>query len=99
LTALDDGFVKELGGLDKIKVELGPACPIHFYEGGIVIQAGPRPQLGDSNRGIVLEEYRRVARLVKPLRFEAINPKFPLLSVNSPLDAQEESVKWLRRFD
>ena len=40
LTVIDDQFVKTLGGLDKLRTELGANCPLHTYNGGVVIQAG-----------------------------------------------------------
>ncbi|MGI4797020.1 MAG: type VI immunity family protein [Janthinobacterium lividum] len=99
LTAIDDGFVTELGGLATVTAALGPDCRVHRYEGGIIIQAGDRPQLGDVNRGLVLDAYRAVARVLKPLRFEAFHPKYPYIYVNRPLDSREETLKWLARFD
>ncbi len=72
-------------------------CPVHRYDGGLLIQAGPHPQLGDVNRGLVLDDYRRVAQAVKPLRFEEY--RLGILPVEAPLDSLEETLKWIRRFD
>ena len=99
LTILDDKFVEELGGLEKVKSELGDDCPIHLWNGGIVIQAGPEPETGDVNQGLIPEAYRKVARLTKPLRFEGLKGRISLLNPPPPLDHIEESLKWLRRFD
>lgn len=67
LTVLDDGLVERLGGRMAMEKELGEDCPIHDYDGGVVIQAGPEPQLGDVNAGDIPEPYRTVAHLSKPL--------------------------------
>jgi Protein of unknown function (DUF3396) len=99
LTILDDGFVGELGGLEKMRAELGDDCPIHVWNGGVIIQAGPEPEVGDVNQGLIPEAYRKVARLTKPLRFENLKGRISLLNPPPPLDYIEESLKWIRRFD
>jgi hypothetical protein len=97
LNVLDDGFVAQLGGVDALVQALGPNCPIHPYEGGVIIQAGPHAELGDLNRRIIAEHYRTVARVLKPLRFEAYTRA--LLNVPDPLDGLEETKAWIARFD
>lgn len=97
LNVLDDGFVSRLGGIDAIAAALGPDCPVHRYDGGIVIQAGPQPEIGDVNYGVVPAHYRTVARLLKPLRFESY--PFGLLTPPDPLDPVQETLRWIRRFD
>jgi hypothetical protein len=98
LSILDDGFLAELGGLEKIKEALNPQCPVFPYEGGAILQAGPTPQLGDLNYGAIPEDYRTVARLLKPLRFEDYT-KPGLIRAPEPLDWVEESRAWVARFD
>ncbi|MEP7453997.1 type VI immunity family protein [Phyllobacterium sp. SB3] len=97
LTFIDDGFVDELGGGFKLAEELGDLCPIYPYDGGIVIQAGDRPELGDVNLGQVPATYRTVARSLKPIRFD--EHQHPLIDAPKPLDALEETLKWVSRFD
>ena len=70
---------------------------MHKYDGGVLVQAGPYPQIGDNNRGLVLDDYRRVARALKPIRFE--DYRVGLLDVEEPLDSLDETLKWIRRFD
>lgn len=99
LTALDDGFVAALGGPDHVAAALDDEeILIHRYTGGIVIQAGPRPRLGDRNRGDIPPAYRHVARLVEPLIMRRFSTGifYPL---PAPLDLATETDKWLRRFD
>jgi hypothetical protein len=98
LSILDDGFLAELGGLEKVKEALGSNCPALPYEGGAVLQAGPEPQLGDLNYGVVPEHYRTVARLLKSLRFEDYS-KPGLIRAPEPLDWVAETRAWITRFD
>jgi Protein of unknown function (DUF3396) len=97
LTVLCDDIVGELGGIERLRGELGPACTLHRYAGGIVIQAGDRPQLGDTQRGDIPEVYRLVARVTRPVRFEQY--KHALFEVPDGMDDLAETLAWVRRFD
>jgi hypothetical protein len=97
LTAVDDSFVADLGGMVKLRRELGAECPLHVYDGGVVIQAGPHPKIGDEHRGKPMDAYRRVARALRPIRFERYD--LGLLYPPKPLDRVSETLAWLGRFD
>ncbi len=97
LTVLGDEIVTELGGAGPMRAALEPTCKIHEYPGGVVIQAGEGPQLGDATRGDIPEAYRMVARYTKPVRFEAYPSR--LFRVPDNLDKKEETLRWIRRFD
>ncbi|WP_232515167.1 type VI immunity family protein [Burkholderia ambifaria] len=97
LTVLGDEIVTELGGAGPMRAALEPTCKIHEYAGGVVIQAGENPQLGDATRGDIPEAYRKVARYTKPVRFEAYSSR--LFRVPDNLDKKEETLSWIRRFD
>ncbi|WP_244102073.1 type VI immunity family protein [Burkholderia ambifaria] len=97
LTVLGDEIVAELGGTGPMRASLEPTCKVHEYAGGVVIQAGENPQLGDSTRGDIPEAYRLVARYTKPVRFEAYSSR--LFRVPDNLDKKEETLRWIRRFD
>jgi hypothetical protein len=97
LTVLCDALVEELGGLDAMRSALEPVCKIHEYPGGVVIQAGAYPQLGDTYRNDIPEAYRLVARYTKSIRFEGY--KDYLIRVPHGLDDVEETLSWVRRFD
>lgn len=62
---------------------------------GILIQAGPHPQIGDVNRGQLLPAYHAVGRRVAHLR-AANHPAFILLD-KVPDDGATN--RWLSRFD
>ncbi|MGK7285191.1 type VI immunity family protein [Buttiauxella agrestis] len=97
LTILGNNIVAELGGIAEIKMHLGEQCRIHPYDGGVIIIAGPNPQLGDNYAGIIPERYKAVAKLTRPVRFE--NYEYPLLKLPEPIDRTEATLKWIRRFD
>ncbi|MER0240395.1 type VI immunity family protein [Fulvimarina sp. MAC8] len=97
LNVIDNGFVKALGGTDAIASNLDSGCSIQTFEGGAVILAGLRAELGDRNRNWVPEHYHSVAKALQSLRFE--DYRTPLLKTNPPADPIEETLKWIRRFD
>jgi hypothetical protein len=98
LTVLSDPIIAELGGRAAMGSALGPECPMFDYEGGVIIQAMPVPQLGSAEDGIIPEGYRKVARLTKSVRFEAYT-KGLFANLPPPLDTREETLAWIRRFD
>ncbi len=97
LTVLSDAVIDSVPGVRAALAALPDSCPRHTYPGGMVVQAGPVPQLGDKNRGLVLDDYRRVAAATAPLRFESYG--LGIFDVEPPLDGLEETLRWIRRFD
>lgn len=97
LTVLCDALVDELGRLDKMKNMLEPVCKVHTYDGGVVIQAGAYPQLGDAWCNNVPSAYRLVAHYTKSIRFE--NYDESLFRVFDGVDDMQETLAWIRRFD
>lgn len=97
LTVLGEEVLAELGGLEAARQALEPEAILHPYPGGVVIQASAVPLLGDTHRGDIPEAYRRVARFTRPVRFEDYQSS--LFKVFEPLDREEETRKWIRRFD
>ncbi|MCU0625000.1 MAG: DUF3396 domain-containing protein [Gemmatimonadaceae bacterium] len=89
LTILDDDWVTRAGGADALRADLpAPSFTIRPYDGGLIIQAGGTPQMGDLNRRNVPMEYVSVAR-----RLRALREPFIVAPTNA------EWVPWLRRFD
>jgi hypothetical protein len=80
--------------------DLPGGLSLHDYAGGVVIRAGTHPQMGDINMGNIPEAYCAVSDALRPIRFEDYqqNP-MDLIRVPRPLDAYEETMNWLRRFD
>ena len=97
LTVLSHAAISQLGSLDKLRADLDRAIVIHETRHAIVLQAGPRPRLGDVNQGDLLPEYREIYRTLRSLHEPMIEAAAPL-----PLgrdDDDERTEAWLRRFD
>jgi hypothetical protein len=100
LTALGDRYVAELGGADSIEADLEALDDrflVHRYEGGIMIQAGPRPELGDAERDLWPALYVKLAKYLKPIRVTR-HKAFSYGAAGVRFD-RESSEAWLRRFD
>lgn len=95
LTVLSDPLVSRLGGIDGLQSRLPEDIPIHGYSGGILIQAGPYPQIGDWDRQLIPGHYRNVAQITRPVRAEYgdcfLDP--------AEGDAIAVTRAWLERFD
>lgn len=98
LTAISNEMLDRLGGYEKTRAALVPSVILHPIEGGIVFQAGPRPRLGDADRGDVPEAYRRVARFLLPLRHPDWQ-RMDHVQGPEPLDRQRTTADWISRFD
>jgi len=70
LTVLAEPWVERLGGEAVLRDALGEGFRLWPYAGGLMIQAGDHPQLGDSNRLLAPAYYGRLARVLKPIRIE-----------------------------
>ncbi len=112
LTILGTPMLDEIGGADRlagllatISEELHATGPeeapiLHPYEGGVVIRAGRYPQLGDRNISGVPTSYRVVSKALRPWLFtDYLNKPTQLIKVPRPLDAFEETIGWVTRFD
>ncbi len=97
LTILSDKIVERLCGRQVLEAKLGSSYPVFDFNGGVIVQAGDEPQLGGNNRRIVLDDYRRVSRALKMVRFE--DYKLGLIALPEAYDDMEETLSWIRRFD
>jgi hypothetical protein len=98
LTALSDEVLAPIGGRQALLAHLDENFRIMEYEGGVLIQAGPSPELGDVNRQQIPRFYRELSRLVRPLRM-----KYPegasFIRSPDPDENTEATNRWLARFD
>jgi hypothetical protein len=98
LTALSDEALAPIGGRRALLAQLDENFRIMEYDGGVLIQAGPMPQLGNANRREVPRYYRQLARLVRPLRMQ-----FPeghsFIRPGTGRSGAEATNAWLARFD
>ena len=92
LTFLNKAYCDRLGGVEGMHKSLGGDIMVHLLANGVIIQAGPRPEIGDVNRRARLPLYRKVGRVLASLRAKDHPPFIP----SADDDATE---KWLGRFD
>jgi len=93
---LSDKYVEKLGGVTALQRGLDETCPLHTYPGGVVIQAGPYPQLGDQEQGIKLKEYQKVYRQVKSVQEDY---KSTIMKTPECGDGKVFAREWLQRFE
>ena len=91
LNLLGDGVVAALGGEDALRTVLSSAVEVRRIAGGLLLRAGERPPIGDTNRrALDLDPVREVAQLTRPLRITK-----QLLFYG----AEEFNRGWVHRFD
>ena len=66
LTILCDELVERVGGVESLR-SLGKEYPLARYDGGYIIQAGPKPELGNREYGEIPQYYGKVHDLLRPL--------------------------------
>jgi hypothetical protein len=96
ITVLSDHWVEKLGGVEKIRQALGTEpFRVNEYPGGVLILAGSIPETGDRNREIDVPNYRKLARVLKPLR----TTHHPGVQSTPGAFRWHEFEAWLARFD
>ena len=98
LTGIDTKLLDRVGGLAHARRKCGAEVHIHQYSGGVVFQAGDRPVLGDVNAADVPAAYRRVSRVLRPLRFNAYTSS-DFIPVPPEVDGADATQAWISRFD
>ena len=94
LSIIDRERIERLGGSEALTAALGAGILRYPFSTGVVIQAGPRPLLGDVHLQEPMPHYTQVARALKPIRIDSI------LSLSSPHGFDRDRTdKWLARFD
>lgn len=100
LTVVGDRWLARLGGADAVQAALASLDTrfvLHRFEGGIIIQAGQRPEMGDAERNVWPALYVKLAKYLKPIRITEHRP-FQQGGAGLRFD-KERSEAWLRRFD
>lgn len=94
LTFLGDGLMSRMGGRNGVKLALPGNAPVTDLNHGAMIQAGPRPLLGDGNTQEDMSAYAGVARALTPLSLpgDVVPPEF---GANG---GEENTHRWLNRF-
>lgn len=98
LTFVGDGLAGRMNGRDGVKAALPQHIPFTDLDHGLMIQAGPKPILGDVNLQENMSDYYRVGRALKPLTFP-----MPIVSefhrtYPYAIGGQENSERWHKRF-
>ncbi|MCX8254279.1 hypothetical protein RHAL1_03406 [Beijerinckiaceae bacterium RH AL1] len=100
LNILCSAYVADLGGRAAMSATLPATCQIVDLDDGLLVVAGPQPQLFDQTHGLPMGDYKAVAAVFRPLRFEGFQRYSALFAaVPEPLDPVAESLRWVRRFD
>ncbi|KIN70843.1 hypothetical protein Z945_3307 [Sulfitobacter noctilucae] len=107
LTAVHADLLDLCGGADEVRgaLSLDGFHTKDFADGGLLIQAGPSPQGGDTTQGIGIPHYGELARALEParLQFEGRIPHVPAYGPEDVLYAPDLLAKtqnaWLARFD
>ena len=100
LTVVGDRLSAKLGGLDAMQAEvstLDSRFLVQRFEGGVMIQAGAHPDLGDAAHNIWPELYVKLAKYLQPIRITQHRAFHQ--AAFSPTFDKESSEAWLRRFD
>jgi len=92
LTFLDTEFVTALGGASKLQKALPAAATVVARTGGVMIQAGPRPLLGDRNRQDDVSVLRAINKVLRKIRVKEE-------VVMRPFGDADGTRDWLERFD
>lgn len=115
LTAVDAMLLDRCGGREAVQAQLDlPGIQTReMGPGGLMIQAGPSPQLGHTGEGVTLPHYGAVARALKPARLDMVNRRpelrtsrgahvkdygSELAEYDQDLLSTEQNA-WLARFD
>jgi hypothetical protein len=97
LNALSDEFVERLGGRSKVAAKLRAPVELIDVKGGLVLKAGAKPGIGDTQTNDYLPAYQQVYRAIEPLIAPVVGPRHPSFSLRK--DRYENTEAWLRRFD
>ena len=97
LTILSDRWVKEMGDLEALQARLGEPFGFYPYEGGLVVQAGPRPQIGDVQANLWPKDYITLAKVLKKIQITD-HCAFHYSGKGQRMN-REGSLAWLFRFD
>jgi hypothetical protein len=97
LTVLGDALVARVGGAEKLGPALLPPAQLLPYDGGLIVQSGPLPKMGDRNANRKPIDYVAVNRVLKALRAPDTS-SFHHANGGQRFD-RAASLAWLARFD
>lgn len=99
LTILSDRWIEEMGGLDYLRIRLDePTFPFHRYDGGVIIQAGAKPQIGDATKDLWPAPYITLTKVLKKIQIKEHYAFHVRMSKGQIMD-RDATLAWLFRFD
>jgi hypothetical protein len=96
LTILGDRWLKEMGGIDHLRIHLDESFGFYPYDGGLIIQAGPKPQIGDVQANRWPQHYVTLAKVLKRIQ---VKNHYPFHFGGPGRMNHQASLAWLFRFD
>jgi hypothetical protein len=96
LTVLSERCIDKVGGIEYLRARLDETFYFYRYEGGIIIQAGPKPQIGDATADNWPRHYVTLAKVLKSVQITTHNPMH--FGGTGGFD-YEATLAWLVRFD
>lgn len=97
LTFIDTARVERLGGEVTLRMAIDPHVEMTSINGGVLMQAGRLPALGDENRRDRLPLYRNVFNALGPLTKVAFDRALDLV-LEDYEEATELTLRWRRRL-
>lgn len=97
LTYINGPRVAALGGEAALRGALDPAVGVTPIGSGLLLQAGPRPEIGDQNRQETLPLYRSVFAAIEPLTTKAFDRALDLVLEDDD-EATQLTLRWRRRL-
>jgi hypothetical protein len=96
LTVLGPQWASKAGSASDLRSSLGAGYFVEEYDGSLLIQAGPQPEMGDVHQRLWPRFYPKLARLLKPIR---ITKHGSFDNAGENRFTKETSKEWLQRFD
>jgi len=98
LTILGPEQIERFGGANQLQTEAAAqGLLVRPFSGGAIVQAGPAPNPGDKENGLVPEPYKRANLVLAKLRSPCTGITFNMDSAG--IDSEAFTRQWLDRFD
>ena len=97
LTFADDDFLKKLGGITKIKGQIGSDTKLIKTNSGYIFQIGDAPVISDRNRTKISPDYKKMNQIFKPLIDLASSQS--MWFDTGGQDEGEQTEAWYRRLE
>lgn len=98
LTILGNGCLAKMGKSDSLEGLTTETTRRLCYEGGVILQLGAAPQIGDANRQNLPADYVQMSKSLKPYRMKFPDGRSFIRGVPGKTGT-EASNQWLARFD